>query len=151
MLKEGQVIIIAGQINLKEEEDAKLIADYIGLLSPDITGLPADFPSRYLTKTYAARVPELKSPPVCDQPNQVPSQAEPSPYPSPLKLVIYWPYPAEDPESQSLMGFLRYFSGDTPLFLYSGTGEPQALDLGYDLNYLGQLSRRYGEQFISLV
>lgn len=151
LLKEGQVILIAGQVNLKEEEDAKLIADYIGQLNPDMTGLPPDFPSRYLTKTYTARVPDQKSPLVCDQPYQVPSPPESNlPAPSSLRLVIYWPYPADDPESQSLMGFLRYFSGETPIYLYSGTGEPQALDLGYDLNYLGQLSRRYGEQFISL-
>lgn len=49
------------------------------------------------------------------------------------------------------MGFLRYFSGDTPIYLYEGKGQTQALDLGFDLEYLGQLIQRYGEDCLSFI
>lgn len=176
LLQEGQVLLIAGQLSLKEDEEAKLLADYIGQLQPEMTGLPPDFPSRYLARSYAARTPRILPPAECQGPEQVPQPQPPAiseplyPAPAPplsgplaraeelserpgsegLKLVIYWPYPAEDPASQSLMGFLRYFSGDTPVYLYTPGGELESLDLGYDLLYLKQLGQRYGEDFLSL-
>lgn len=152
ILVEGKVLLIAGQINLKEEEEAKLIANHISLLNPDITQPPEDFPSRYLTRSYAKSSPPGQGLVEHRHLEASPGQAHPAKsQPAHFKLVLYWPYPASAPQSQSLMGFLRYFSGDTPIYLYEGKGQTQALDLGFDLEYLGLLIQRYGEDCLSFI
>ncbi len=179
LLVEGQVLLIAGQLSVREEEEAKFIAEHISLLTEDNKELAEDFPewAKYKRRSEEAKrervdytFPDYANSKQEDlalqeglpftQEDEVgqkaagPSQASiqrNSIEAKELRLLIYWPETKTGAETESLYAMLRYFSGELPVYLVLSDMKTKKTGISVGAQYLSEFAKRYGEHFAILL
>ncbi len=142
LLQEGAVLWIAGRLSLREDEQPKLIAEAAGLMTPDMTALPADL----------APLPARRQPARHTQPAPTPARQAAGH----VRLCIRFYGQPKTAAFDQLMATLSYFQGPTPVRLYLEPGG-KTLDLpadrwvSLDDATLKRLADRYGAQNLVLL
>lgn len=125
LLQPGQVLLIAGRLSIREEEEPKLVAEDLAPLTPETDRLPASF--RSSANNGRRRSPSMMTPnPAPVSRPQAPAQRRPDP-PSEVDDSVTADRPAvwirffgtsDSHAYQRLLALLRYFNGETPVHVY---------------------------------
>lgn len=133
-LTEGRVFWVAGELSLREDEEAKVIAQKIIEAKADEQEPPPELRSSGMAGRPAGRQPEAVEG----------KGGHPA-------LCVYWESSRDGEETSSLEAMLRYFSGDCACRILNERGEIRNFGCGFDLRYLHFLCERYGEDRIALL
>ncbi|MGI6579890.1 MAG: DNA polymerase III subunit alpha [Saccharofermentanales bacterium] len=168
LLVENKVLLIAGQVSLRDDQNPNIIADQIIELNPDQKQLPPGMDSYLRGINGNADLSKFrKSVEVNDNFNSDNCQTEMIIDPDllnnqfnvktgevNLKLGIKWEQELDAEATKALFAMLDYFSGDTPVYLFnSGIKRPINLDQPkfFDLTYLEQLTKRYNAESFLII
>lgn len=136
LLQEGQVLLCQGQLNVREEESVKLIAQKLAILPANQLENVEGFSPKKETDSSADSAPPSKNK---GSDEKAQSREE-------LALIIHWTSPLESPDSQVLQSMVQYFDGTTPVGLWQEEQPIHWLKQGMDIQYLHWFTQRYGEQ-----
>lgn len=136
-LQPGQVLLIAGRLSLREDEEPKLVAEDLAPLEPAASQLPASF--RSFGNNHHRRadpVPTQDQKPFNrprHQPERIERTDRPSAQPEPdlaghPAVWVRFDGTTDSPAYQRLLALLRYFRGETPVHVYfAETNEQKTL------------------------
>ncbi len=178
LLKEGQTVLIAGKLSLREDDTPKLIAEMISPLDPHQTRRPPDF-DRYLANggNYSSasglnrQQGNNNRRPSADQHQDTAATAAANPASSrdtestgqsaahaaaARTLAIRYFGQRDDTGYQRLLAMLRFFHGSMRVRVYlandrSGHELPADCWIEPDDKILAQIARRYGVSNIALL
>lgn len=172
LLSEGAVLVAAGNLSLREDEAAKLIVEEVFALEPESearelkfsnkfssllrrgTKLKENYEPRRIEQVSDAALQMAPSPPYFDRNHDYSletkdesefMQPQPPADAFSLKLLIHWTHAPEAAQTASLLAMLRYFSGACEVYLFDGKNLPKPSGYAIDLAFLGEFSRKYGD------
>lgn len=174
LLQEGQVLLVAGELSVREDEEPKLIVQLASPLDPEAEELPpefADFSGAAEARNQRSQAAQASSAEgglrptenPGEWPGKMPAQIPPersaaSSFPvsrpatkgseantSGLRLCFYWPETEDEADTRAFHAMLRYFSGNCELYLFDGKNPPRRFSNGFDLSALERMTKRYGE------
>ncbi|MDI9491263.1 MAG: DNA polymerase III subunit alpha [Clostridiaceae bacterium] len=161
LLVENKVLLIAGQVSLRDDQIPNILANQIVELEIEQNTLPTKMQNyldnnrfsqnnfnnhNYQQQTTAEDQTETET--------RSARHATPTMTNNDLTLGIKWDQDLKSEASLSLLSMLEYFSGDTPVYLFEMSTK-QILNLEqplfFEMEYLEQLTKRYGtERFMLL-
>lgn len=171
LLEEGNVLFILGSLNIREDEDTKVIADKLLVLDPNLETTPQELSEwqnkvdwRFNKNNSQAKVrqqipveyrnipkndpikPQVKENLIEDGLSEINS----GPAPSDFRLLIN--YQAKSKQDQAeLEAMLRYFAGSLEVWLYSDSKGLSKAAYGIDKEFLSFFIKRYGEDNIVIL
>lgn len=143
VLQEGNVVIIAGRLSMREDEEPKLIAEAVAGLQPDTVVLPAEL--RRFGNGQNSHMPARISDKAV-----APAKKKRSPH-----LWIRFSGLEGTEEHKRLLAVLSYFNGSTPVVIYwardkKTTRLQQNFWVELDNDILKVLAQRYGPDNLAL-
>lgn len=141
LLNEGRVLLLGGELSVREDEAPKLIVEELMELQSDLQELPADL-AKFRAKQTEGSEP-VQAAPLNGTGGRAPSMPK---QPAALRLCLYWDKSRTPEETEAFKAMLRYFAGETELYIYDGESAPQRFTGGFDTEALPLLLQRYGEQ-----
>ena len=166
LLVENKVLLIAGHVSLRDDQDPNIIADQIVELKPDQMILPPNMQSFLSRVNPNSDMVKLNNNGQTNESinlnfftteeknnaDSINGQLEVQTSADSLKLGIKWEQELDTKTTKVLVSMLDYFSGETPVYLFNSKNELiKNLDQPkyFDLNYLEQLTERYSiEKFL---
>ena len=174
LLQEGQVLLVAGELSVREDEEPKLIVQLASPLDPEAEQLPPEFADFSGAAEAGNQRPQAAKASPAEgglrptenpgewpgkMPAQIPTERSaassfPSSRPatkgseantSGLRLCFYWPETEDEADTRTFHAMLRYFSGNCELYLFDGKNPPRRFSNGFDLSALERMTKRYGE------
>lgn len=153
LFNEGETLLIAGRLSIREDDSPKLVAEAVARLDPQMTVLPPDLAS-WQNSSHAGngRKPAAASgsPAAADRPgprtDRAPRQV----------LVIRYCGQREDEGWQRLLAMLRFFNGHQPVRIYLPAEQAQVelppdCWIELDDRILQEFASRYGINNLALL
>lgn len=130
-LQEGQVILFTGHIQVREDEEPKVLGQALMPFEKDLAALPAGFeaPVRRRTKPRQTRKREA--------PKKAPRDG--------LALILHWHEDFKGPEGQAFLAYLKAHPGKTSVHIFDGHSALYHVAQGFDLKQMAGLTERFGE------